>query len=273
MQCRDARELLDSFLAEELLVETNHELLQHLASCPACQSELEARSRLRTGLREAFARAGDLQLRPGFQEEVAAHLRARVPREGRRRWTGRWLAVAASLFLVTLVGLYMLRGRIDEVARIAAGDHQNCAVKFSLREKPISLAEAAARYDAAYARLEHTPPDDVPTPAGTLHVVDRHSCVFENRRFGHVVFNVDDHLVSVLMTAGESSLAAAGAAANLALLPANDGLSIASLHVPGHVVFVISDLQSAAFQQVAQSLAGPVSTLAALPQEVLIAGN
>jgi len=88
-----------------------------------------------------------------------------------------------------------------------------------------------------------------------------------------VVFNVDDHLVSVLMTAGESSLAAAGAAANLALLPANDGLSIASLHVPGHVVFVISDLQSAAFQQVAQSLAGPVSTLAALPQEVLIAGN
>jgi len=273
MQCHDARELLDSFVAEELLVETNHELLQHLASCPACQSELEARSRLRTGLRDAFARAADLQVRPGFEEELAAHLRATAPLATRRHWTGRWLAMAASLLLAALVGVSMLRGRIDEVARIAAGDHQNCAVKFALREKPISLSDAAARYDAAYARLEHTPPNEVQTTAGTLHVADRHSCVFENRRFGHVVFKLDDHLVSVLMTAGDSSVAAAGAAANLALLPSVEGLSIASLHVPGHVVFVISDLQGAAFQQVAQSLAGPVSTLAAVPQDVLIAGN
>jgi hypothetical protein len=103
-------------------------------------------------------------------------------------------------------------------------------------------------------------------------VADRHSCVFENRRFGHVVFKLDDHLVSVLMTAGHSSVTAAGAAANLALLPSVDRLSIASLHVPGHVVFVISDLDGAAFQQVAQSLAGPVSTLAALSQDVLMAG-
>jgi hypothetical protein len=273
MQCHDARELLDSFIAEELLVETNHELLHHLASCPACQSELEARSRLRTGLREAFARAADLRVRPGFEEEMAAFLREPAPLDRRRRWTGRWLAMAASLLLVALVGVYMLRGRLDGVARIAAGDHQNCAVKFALREKPISLSEAAARYDAAFARLEQTPPDEVQTAAGTLHVADRHSCVFENRRFGHVVFKLDDHLVSVLMTAGESSGAAAGAAANLAQLPAVDRLSIASLQVPGHVVFVISDLQGAAFQQVAQSLAGPVSTLAALPQNVLMAGN
>jgi putative zinc finger protein len=273
MQCRDARELLDSFLAEELLVETNHELLQHLAACPACQSELEGRSRLRVGLREAFGRAADLQLRAGFQDEIAAQLRATARRGLRQRWTARWLAVAASLLLVTGMGLYMLRGRVDEVARLAAGDHQNCAVKFALREKPISLPEAAARYDSAYAGLEHTPPDEVQTAAGTLHVADRHSCVFENRRFGHVVFKLDDHLVSMLMTADASSAAGAGAAAHLALLPSVERLSIASVHVPGHVIFVISDLHGTAFEQVAQSLAGPAARLAARLDAVAMASN
>jgi hypothetical protein len=47
MQCRDARELLDSFLAQELLVETNHELLRHVSGCPDCKSDLDTRARLR----------------------------------------------------------------------------------------------------------------------------------------------------------------------------------------------------------------------------------
>jgi hypothetical protein len=98
-------------------------------------------------------------------------------------------------------------------------------VKFALGEKPISVSEAAARSDVAYARMEHT---HGPSPLRS-----------EPRRAG----------------------------------PAVDRLSIASLHVPGHVVFVISDLQGDAFEQVAQSLAGPVSSLAALPHDVVIAGN
>ena len=43
MQCGDVRELMDSFLGEQLLVETTHEILRHVERCPACGAELEAR--------------------------------------------------------------------------------------------------------------------------------------------------------------------------------------------------------------------------------------
>lgn len=248
MQCRDARELLDSYLAEELLVETNHELLRHLSGCPDCKADLDTRARLRSALQQAFARAADLQIRPGFVDEAAARLRTTALTK--RRWTGGWmLPLAASILLVAAVSMYWLRPRSAQIAAQAAGDHQNCAVKFALAEKPISLADAAARYDEAYARLQTSPPDDVRTGAGTLHVADRHSCVFDGRRFGHVVFRLDRHLVSLLMTRDGS----AGASA-LTLLPTVDGLSMASFHTPGHVVYIVSDLPEAVFGQVAQSL-------------------
>src|SRR5262249_50003788 len=159
MQCRDARELLDSFIGEELLVETNHELLRHLAGCPECKAELDGRARIRSGLKQAFARSATLRMRPGFAEEVAAQLRAypSASPASRHMWQTRWLAVAASLIVVAGLGAYLLKARIPAMARLAAGDHQNCAVTFALAERPISLQEAARRFDPAYTRLETTP--------------------------------------------------------------------------------------------------------------------
>jgi len=263
MQCRDARELLDSFIAEELLVETNHELLRHLATCPECAAELEGRRRIRGSLKQAFARASDLQMRPEFAGELTARLRASAQPSTRRPWQTRWFAIAASLLIVVGASAYLLRARISEVTRLAAGDHQNCAVKFALQEKPISLKEAAERYDAAYARLETTPPDMVRTAAGMLRVADRHSCVFGGRRFGHVVFKLDDHLVSVLMTS-DDAVTNGAEQQPLSWLPRTNGLAMASVRTPGHVVYIVSDLQDSAFRDVAQALAQPVSRLAAL---------
>jgi hypothetical protein len=259
MQCRDARELFDSFLGEELLVETNHDLLRHLESCVDCRAELDARSRLRSGLKQAFMRAPDLKVRPEFATELAGRLRTTAPAGIHRKSPTRWLALAASLLLVAGAGAYLFGGRSSSVARQAAGDHQNCAVKFALAEPPISLDEAAARYDPAYARLKSSPADEVRTGAGMLHVADRHSCVFDHRRFGHVVYRLDDHLVSVLMTNDASN----ADSRQISWLPDVNGLAMASLHVPGHVVYVVSDLQNPAFRQVAESLADPLSKLAA----------
>jgi len=263
MQCRDARELLDSFVAEELLVETNHELLRHLATCPDCADDLEGRRRIRGGLKQAFTRTADLQMLPEFVGELTSRLRASVQPAARRPWQTRWFGVAASLLLVVGVSAYFLRARVSEVTRLAAGDHQNCAVKFALQEKPISLKEAADRYDAAYARLETTPPDIVGSAAGVLHVADRHSCVFGGRRFGHVVFKLDDHLVSILLTSDDAGSNGAERQ-RLSWLPRMNGLEMASLRTPGHVVYIVSDLQDSAFREVAEALARPVSRLAAL---------
>lgn len=250
MQCKDARELLDSFLAQELLVETNHELLRHLSGCPDCKADLDTRARLRSGLKQAFARSAELQVRPEFVDAMTERLR-NTALEGRRSWQA-WplLAAAASVVLVLAAGAYFLRGRVSEVAALAAGDHQNCAVKFALAEKPISLAEAAARYDAAYERLRTVPPNEVATAAGTLHVAERHSCVFQNRRFGHVVLRLDRHLVSLLMTRDDSSRVA-----GVEQLPPVNGLSMASFRTADHVIYIVSDLKQPAFRAVAESLA------------------
>jgi anti-sigma factor RsiW len=145
MQCRDARELLDSFIGEELLVETNHELLGHLAACPDCSAELDVRRRIRSGLKQAFRSSPHLQPRPRFTEEVTARLRASI-QPARRRWRSRWLPIAASLLVLAGASNYFLRGRPSEVARLAAGDHQNCAVsllcpkrRFRSRKPPNGL--------------------------------------------------------------------------------------------------------------------------------------
>ncbi len=262
MQCRDARELLDSFIGEELLVETNHELLQHLETCPECRAELDGRRQLRSGVRDAFARASDLQPRPAFAAELAARLRATAQPPARRMWPRHWLAIAASLIVVLGVSAYFLRAGLSEIARLAAGDHQNCAVRFALPEKPISLEDAARRYDRAFAQLESAPPDILRTAAGTLRVADRHSCVFDGRRFGHVVFRLDDHLVSVLMT--EDPDAGASPSRQLSWLPRTSGFGLASIQTAGHIVYIVSDLQDAEFRVVAKALAEPVSQLAAL---------
>ena len=254
MQCRDARELLDSFLAEELLVETNHELLRHLSGCAECKADLDARAMLRRRVKQAFERQEDFRIRPEFVGEVAERLRtaALAPR---RPWrTGWFTAVAASAVLVVAATMYF-RERAPQEAALAAGDHQNCAVKFALSERPIPLDQAAARYDPAYARLRTVPPDEVRTAAGTLQVAERHSCVFRNRRFGHVVLRLDrQHLVSLLMTT-DGSLHGGAGASELRWLPSVEGLSMASYQTPGHVVYIVSDLREPAFRQVAQSLA------------------
>jgi len=265
MQCRDARELLDSFIGEELLVETNHELLRHLATCPECSAELDGRRQIRSGLKQAFSRSAALQVRPEFANELATQLRTPSQSVSKPVWQARWFAIAASLLIVVGVGTYVLRTRISEATRLAAGDHQNCAVKFALQEKPISLKEAAERYDAAYMQLVTTPPDTVRTDAGMLRVADRHSCVFGGRRFGHVVFRLDDHLVSVLMTQDElTGTSSKNDVRQLSWLPRMNGLGMASLHTTGHVVYIVSDLQDSDFRVVAQALAQPVSQLAAL---------
>jgi anti-sigma factor RsiW len=51
--CGKVRGYLDSYLSNELLVETNHEVLRHLESCPQCAAELSTRARVRTGLQAA----------------------------------------------------------------------------------------------------------------------------------------------------------------------------------------------------------------------------
>jgi hypothetical protein len=266
MNCRDVREVADSFLCDELLTETNHEILQHLDTCASCRTDIDARRNLRRTLRDAFDRAPDLQPQPDFMDRLRGDLREAAAHK-HRPWTmsRRWFAVAAGLVLAAGLGgaLVMQRSTrpADVLAQAAIGDHQNCALKFRLAEKPIPLEEAAQQFDGAFRLLLTAPPDDVSTPDGAARVLERHSCVYAARRFGHVVLKYQGHVVSLLVTANEESAGAADVADAVPRVIGRPttGLSVVSVNGSRHAVLLVSDLESAELTTLSRAVSLPLA--------------
>jgi hypothetical protein len=256
MQCRDVRELADSFLSEQLLVETTHEILQHLAGCPSCRGEIESRRRLRSAIRGAFERAPDLRASPAFLASIEHRLRERHSRRQPPRAWRTLLAIAASLVLASGIVFagreWIGASRFATLVRAAAGDHQNCAVRFTLNERPVSLEEAARRFDPAYKALIAVVPSPAALSHGDLVVLERHACVFDGRRFAHIVLRYRGNLVSVLVTPDR-----------LARVPRElqsvDAAHVASFRVGRFAAFVVSPSSDEDTREIAAALVGPVA--------------
>jgi anti-sigma factor RsiW len=277
MECRRFEDLADSYLAEELLVETNHDLIRHLESCPACREELAARRQLRTVLRSAFTCAEDLRPSRDFDDRLRARLRqtldrpARAQQAERARWFGigrRW-ALAASLVCAGALTLNSVGGgwrpwpgdgwmafnptppagrALQEVAPFAAGDHEECAVNNRQPER-LALDEAGKKYDPAYVGLVAALQRDSVSGAQLVDVVGGHSCVFQGRRFGHVMVTHAGRLASVLVTnvtsvpkAGLPRLGSRETARRVNVCAPAAGFRVACFRAPEHAVFVVSDL-------------------------------
>jgi len=253
MDCRKVRELADSFLSEQLLVETNHDLLRHLETCPDCRADLAGRRALRDGLRAAFLHAEELRPRTEFAAELRTALRASQPGITRRSVLQSWWTLAAGVVLAAGGGVFVRRSssrsRLATLAREAAGDHRNCAVKFALAERPISLEDAGRRYGAPYGALATF---QLPAVDGTIEFLERHACVYQGRRFGHVVFRYRGALTSLLVADSAPPIAAE-------LEPNDAGPVVASLPAGRFVGFVVADLDRQDVLYLAQTLAQPLS--------------
>jgi hypothetical protein len=250
MDCRTVRELADSFLSEQLLVETNHEVLRHLETCAACRAELGARGAIRERLRGAFETAPELTPRPQFAAELAARLRPSAEPVSRRSLFRSWWAAAAGVVLAGTGGSLLVRqarsrAQLAALAAVAAGDHQNCAVKFNLSERPISLAEAARRFGMPYGQMASFELPAVTPPAVML---ERHSCVYEGHRFAHVVVRYRGAVTSLLVTRGD-----APAEPEIEVRSASS--VVASLAAGEFVAFVVSELSEDDVLQLARSIA------------------
>lgn len=267
-ECREVRGRADAFLSEQLLVETMQDVLRHLDGCQACRAEFDARQRLRGALRSAFEGSRELEPRPEF----VASLRARLTAEGAAPavpsvvWR-RWGVLAASLMVAVGLGAaalpWLSASGLAALARLAVGDHQNCALTFRLAEKPISLEQAARDFDAAFRTLDTVEPLATALPGGPLSIVDRHSCVWGGVRFAHLVLRYKDTLVSVVV--------AGNGATSPSWLPWQqldheptarapiEGQQVLSFRGAAHTVFVVSSLPAADVKAVAQAMAGPVA--------------
>lgn len=289
MDCQEFRELIESYLSNELLVETNHGFLRHLEKCAACRTELAARRELRLHLRSAVRNAAEMQTDPLFVRRLQSSLRETALNSAgweRFRFAGIfnpriWVLTAACLFVVLLFGVDWLRrstqgddtalkdvGQPDhtsekplpagsplldavhiawrEIEHAAVSDHRDCALAFRLEEKPISLQKAAEKFGRLYKDLDNTvdaalKAAKVDKPTEETELVEAHSCVFQGRRFAHVVLRRRNHLVSILVTNTDLPFENSEGISTRS----EGGMQTASFGIAHNAVFVVSDLSEA----------------------------
>lgn len=98
-RCERILKLLDSYTSNELMVETNHEVLQHLEACRSCSAALESKMQMKSLLRRAvMSETPPAEVRARVQARLRDRLAER--RQPRQVWQGWAMAVAAALLLM-----------------------------------------------------------------------------------------------------------------------------------------------------------------------------
>jgi hypothetical protein len=186
LDCRAVRELMDSFLSEELSVETNHGLLRHVAECRDCAAEVQRRRRLRVLLSEGLEVAVNA-------DRVRARITHAMDRE-QRSWQrlARLGAVAATL--VAAVAFAYWSGRPVDAAAYddSAGDHVACALTYPM-STVYDPARAAQNLASPYEHIV----DAVGRSYGVYHVIDAHMCPYKGRNYAHIVLRGDGQTLSL----------------------------------------------------------------------------
>lgn len=239
--CQDVRELMDSYLSEELSVETNHQVLRHLGTCQACSSELTRRQRIRSLLVQSL----DL---PVDVDRTRQRVVSALERE-QRSWgrAGRWLGAAAAVAAAIAIAVWA--GRPVDVAAYddSAGDHVYCALAYP-EDTTYDAARAARNLAAPFERIAEA----IGRWHGTYHVIDAHMCPYNGRNYAHVVIRGEGQTISIFvepalrgsLPSTASRITLAGETLDVHATTRN-GLQISAVATPEHQVFLVSDKATA----------------------------
>jgi anti-sigma factor RsiW len=239
--CQDVRELMDSYLSEELSVETNHHVLRHLGTCQACSSELTRRQRVRSLLAQSLDSSLDVD---GARQRV---LNA-VERE-QRSWgrAARWLgAAAAALFAAIAVATWVARPVDAAAYDDSAGDHVECALAYP-EGATYDAARVARNLAAPFERIA----DAIGLSHGAYHVIDAHMCPYKGRNYAHVVLRGQGQTLSLFAEpALRGSLPSTSARTALGgdtldvFSTTTMGFRVSAVATSEHHVFLVSDQQT-----------------------------
>ena len=222
--CRQVRELMDSYIGGELTVESNHDVLRHVERCAACRSELDRRERMGTLLLESFGAAPDATA-------MGARITQALDRD-QHRWgrLARYGGIAAALILIAGAGIWFSRPVDAAAFDDSVDDHIACAMTYP----PFVV------YDAGRAARNLEPPyrpivDAVAHRAGDYQLIDAHMCPYQGRNYAHMVYRGNGKMLSVFAeTALRGRLPLTHESPRKGFV--TEGISGA-----GHQVFVVSD--------------------------------
>lgn len=296
MDCRNFKDMLDSFLCQELAVETNHAILDHAEHCPPCRAELASRRNLRASLRRACSRdqmseEACLRLRERLRAEAGSGKTADSKKEaGWRERFGGWLRApvwATAAIFILIAGAFALY-RIQKQAGTgpipdakeealeapmlsaalmvdAAADHRMCTHYVTPGKTSDGMPDSVKTFDEACLGLEKI----VSRGAQGLHLQlsSAHVCgLKDGRRFAHLIYNQDGHLVSLLVTPRDERAIKAGQIlpADIALTGLQQSrqgeLALGAYQTAKRVVLVVSELPTPENEKLARTLALPVVT-------------
>jgi anti-sigma factor RsiW len=248
VECRQVRDLMDSYISGELTVESNHDVLRHVERCEACRSELERRERVAALLVESFGAAPDATA-------ITSHISQAIDRE-QHRWgrLARYGSIAAALILIVVAAAWFSRPVDAAAFDDSIDDHIFCALAY-----PPSVSYDATRAARALEPSYLPMLDAIAHQAGEYRLIDAHMCPYQGRNYAHLVYRGDGRMLSVF---AES--------ATRGRLPwrhesPRKGFVTAGASSNGHQVFVVSDSAATApaglVDQLLASALGFVKTL------------
>lgn len=194
--CKRVRAFLDSYLNNELLVETAHEVLHHLADCRDCAAMLAECERVKSLLQSAVRReVASVDLSQRIQKSI---------RQRHRRHWSPWMIGIAATFALALDITSALRwwslplacrqplaqakrlATLDEssagLLNIGVGDHLYCALEKGFGQRTFSEREMRAKLGPHFAALVPVVREEI---AADFEVVAGHRCGFLGREFSH----------------------------------------------------------------------------------------
>jgi len=263
-RCERIRQQLDSYLSNELLVETATEIVRHLESCEACSRDLESRMRVRDALQRAVAKQ---PVPDSVRAGVLRNLRESQSRS--RGTTGRRWAVglaAIAFLLFSLFGgewLSLRRGQqlIASILKLGISDHLICAIKgHNYPELANSPDQIRKKLGASYAPLLRVVQERLPG----FEVLEGHVCSVpgSDRKYVHFITRGQGTILSVILTERNGAslpkgkFLASAESAGLSIYEDHlSGMEIAGFESAQYFAFVVSDLSQHQVLQVARELA------------------
>jgi len=274
-QCRRVRSFLDSYLSNELMAETNLEVLKHLEGCVNCARALDDRARIKEQLKSVVL---NLQAPDSLRKRIRSDIRR--THKSKFSLTPTWmLAAAAAVVIAVMLGLFFRAGTsidppktrpLSLVATVAPGDvskqilkvgfddHVYCAIDHGMADKhftPEQMSKSLGpQYEGLVALVKEKLPKDFDVAVG-------HRCHYQNREFIHLIMRSQTEVVSLILTQKNGESFDAAQATEL-LKGTGIGVHEASwhnLHVAGfettnHLAFLVSSEGASDSVELATSL-------------------
>ena len=249
MNCREFSEIADSYLSDELLVETNHDLFHHLEQCGDCRGELNIRRQVRTKLRSAIINAEESTINAIFANKLKANLREQTKQNSifRLRNLSFGLAGFATIFLI-IFGVFTYQNSSQNIAiwqklsDEAVETHKECALEHKeewLKNASVNSVEKTNFKEQILKPLKVKYNENI-------DLMDMHECYFHGKKYRHYVLKSGEHVVSYLQNETDNTIPTKLDANNDKIMSQpREKFQLASFNGKMNPIFIISDMTEA----------------------------